>query len=99
MSKIPTEHDYNIFLEDGRGQRVLANMLLEGGFFRLNKTPEEQAVENYLKILLAKTGRYPIEGVSSIDRVSMYVAGFVHRPKQKRAMRFVKNLLRMKIEY
>jgi hypothetical protein len=36
------------------GRRVLANMLCEGKFFEYNKTPEQQAVCNFLKTILSK---------------------------------------------
>jgi hypothetical protein len=38
------------------GRRVLANMLCESGFFKHNKTSEEQAVENFVKTILCKCG-------------------------------------------
>jgi hypothetical protein len=94
-----TVDDYNIFVDDERGQRVLANMLLEGGFFRVTKTLEEQAVQNFLKVVLSKTGRYPIESHPDEDsafvRTVNYVAGF----KKGGPLNFVRNLLRMKKEY
>lgn len=40
------------------GKRVLANMMLEAGWFDYNKTPEEQAVENFVKTILCKCGFY-----------------------------------------
>lgn len=97
MKPMLTVNDYRIFVTDDRGQRVLANMLVEGGFFKLNKTAEEQAVSNFLKIVLGKTGAYPIEGVSSIERINMFVRNFV-RPNKK-AMTFVGRLKNMKVEY
>ena len=40
------------------GKRVLANMMVEAGWFGYNKTPEEQAVENFVKTILCKCGFY-----------------------------------------
>lgn len=92
-----TVDDYNIFFETDKGQRVLANMLLEGGFFKHNKTEGEQAVENYLKTLLAKTGRYPIDGYPDINeafaRAVNFVSGF---RKRRTALDFVKNIFRLR---
>lgn len=88
-----TVDDYNIFFETDKGQRVLANMLLEGGFFRHTKTEGEQAVQNYLKTILAKTGRYPIdEEIGSFERVVQMVSGL---KKRRSALDFVKNLMRL----
>jgi len=71
------------FLGSDAGRRTLANILTEGGFFALTHTPEEQAVENFLKIVLGWTGSYPIEKKSSKDRID----------------KFVSNLLTMKMEH
>lgn len=91
-----TVDDYGVLLDNERGQRVLANMLLEGGFFEYNKTPEEQAVENFLKTILAKTGHYPIgEQVNSMERALKYVSGFRKRQSVKQ---WILNLLRLKKE-
>ncbi len=40
------------------GKRVLANLLMEARFFEYTHTPEEQAVENFIKTILTKTGAY-----------------------------------------
>ncbi len=92
-----TVDDYSIFFETDKGQRVLANMLLEGGFFRHTKTEGEQAVQNYLKTLLCKTGRYPIdEETGSLERVVQMISGF---KKRRSALDFVKNLMRLRKVY
>ena len=92
-----TVDDYNVFFETDRGQRVLANMLLEGGFFKHTKTEGEQAVENYLKTILAKTGRFPIDGTDdSLHRVVQFITGF---KKRRSALDYVKNLLRLRKVY
>jgi hypothetical protein len=61
------------FLGSGAGKRTLANMLTEARFFAVAHTPEEQAVENFVKVILGWTGSYPIEGVSSKERIDMFV--------------------------
>ena len=72
-------------------------MLLEGGFFKYSKTEGEMAVENFLKTLLAKTGRYPIDEQSnSLERVVQFVSGF---KKRRSALDFVKNIWRLNKEY
>ena len=78
-----TVSDYRECFSTDAGQRVLANMLTEGGFFKVLKTPEDFAIENFLKIVLNKTGGYPVEGKSSKARIESYV----------------RSLLNMKIEY
>ena len=71
------------FLGSEAGQRTLANMLTEAGFFRLNHTSEEQAVENFMKTVLGWSGSFPVEGHSSKERID----------------KFVSNLNNMKVEY
>ena len=78
-----TVSDYRECFSTDSGQRVLANMLTEGGFFKYLETPEEQAVENFLKTILNKCGAYPAEGKSKQARIDTYV----------------RNLLKMSIEY
>ncbi len=38
------------------GRKILANMLMEAGFFKHVKTYEELAVENFMKTVLTKAG-------------------------------------------
>ena len=45
------------------GKKVLANMLVEAKFFEHIDTPEERAVENFMKTVLCKTGGYCMENV------------------------------------
>lgn len=40
------------------GKRTLANMMIEAGWFECNDTPEQQAVENFMKTILCKCGFY-----------------------------------------
>ena len=92
-----TVDDYNIFFQTDQGQRVLANMLLEGGFFKHNKTPAEQAVGNYLKTILSKTGRYPVDGqANSLSRAVKFISGF---RKRRSALDYIKSMLRLSKEY
>lgn len=78
-----TVTDYKTCFSTDAGRRVLANLLVEGKFFDVCHTPEEQAVQNFLKIVLGKTGCYPIERKSSTERIEL----------------FVSNLLNMRVEY
>ena len=92
-----TVDDYNIFFETDKGQRVLANMLLEGGFFRHTKTEGEQAVQNYLKTILAKTGRFPIdEEKGAFEKTVQFVSGF---QKRRTALDFIRNIKRLRKDY
>ena len=90
-----TVSDYRTFFTTDTGQRVLANMLTEGKFFDLCHTPEEQAIQNFLKIILSKTGSYPSEGES--ERIESFVS-IVLRP-DKKTKGFIKRLFNMKMEY
>lgn len=71
------------FLGSDAGRRVLAAMMTEAKFFSVIKTSEEQAVENFMKVILGWTGSYPQEGHSAKERID----------------KFVSNLLTMEIEY
>lgn len=62
------------FLGSDAGQRTLANILVEAKFFNMTHTPEEQAVENFVKIILGWTGSFPVEGHSSKDRIDKFVS-------------------------
>ena len=58
---IPTDATVPIFKEcfsTRQGKIVLGNLMIEAGFFRHNETPEEQAVENFVKTILCKCGIY-----------------------------------------
>lgn len=92
-----TVSDYRTFFSTDSGQRVLANMLTEGKFFTVCHTPEEQAVQNFLKIILSKIGSYPSEAMSTKERIDSFVR-IVLRPDEK-SRSFVKKLFRMKMEY
>ena len=77
-----TVDDYNYFFNSEVGRRVLANMLIEAKFFDVSTTPEEQAVENFMKITLGKTGCFPIEHQSDISKMEMYVGKLMELPKE-----------------
>ena len=72
-------------------------MLTEGKFFAVCHTPEEQAVENFMKIVLSKIGSYPSEGMSVKERIDSFVS-VVLRP-DKKARGFVRRLFNLKLEY
>ncbi len=61
------------FLGSDAGKRTLANMLTEAKFFDLTHTLEEQAVENFMKIILGWTGSYPVENKSSKEIIDSFV--------------------------
>ena len=58
-----TSADFRTCFSSDVGKRVLANMLIEARFFEYTKTPEEQAVENFMKTVLTKCGSYNVENV------------------------------------
>lgn len=41
------------------GKRVIASLLMESKFFEYTHTPEEQAVQNFVKTILFRAGAYP----------------------------------------
>ncbi len=61
--------DYRRCFSSDAGQRVLGNILVESHFFEYTTTPEEQAVENFVKTILTKAGLY------SVDNVDGYIRG------------------------
>ncbi len=61
------------FLGSDAGKRTLANILTEAKFFALTHTPEEQAVENFAKIILGWSGSFPLEGKSGKERIDAFV--------------------------
>ena len=56
MARDKTVDCYRVCFNTPDGKRVLANLLMEAKFFEYTKTPEEQAVENFVKTILTKTG-------------------------------------------
>jgi len=63
------------------GKRVLANLLMEANLFECSHTPEEQAVENFIKMILTKTGKF------HKDNVDMMIEGFINLPRIERKER------------
>ncbi len=53
--------DYRVCFSTDAGKRVLADMLSEAGFFTQLVTPEQQAVENFMKCVLNNMGVCPVE--------------------------------------
>ncbi len=96
MKELSTVDDYRVCFSADVGQRVLANMLAEARFFEITRTPEQQAVENFMKVVLSKIGSYPIEGVSTKMRMENYVRTVLFPDKGKG---FVRRLFNMKVEY
>ena len=68
MAQDATEVIYRQTFTTDAGRRVLSNMLCEGKFFKHCKTPEEQAVENFLKTVLSKCGCF--DDNKSVDVVN-----------------------------
>ena len=62
------------FLGSDAGKRTLANILTEAKFFSLTHTAEEQAIENFAKIILGWTGSFPMEKKSSKYRIDKFVS-------------------------
>ncbi len=50
------------------GKQVLGNILVEARFFDYTTTPEEQAVENFVKTILHKAGLYSVENIDEYVR-------------------------------
>ena len=60
--------DYRRCFSTDAGQRVLGNMLVEAKFFEYTETPEEQAVENFVKTILTKCGAYNVQNIDEYIR-------------------------------
>ncbi len=63
MGKNKTVDYYRMCFSTESGRRVLADLLIEAKFFDYTKTPEEQAVENFIKTILTKTGSYNVKNI------------------------------------
>lgn len=74
MAKDRTVDYYRQCFMSESGRRVLANMLIEAKFFEYTTTPEEQAVENFIKTVLTKCGVY------RIDNVDTYIENLLNLP-------------------
>ena len=53
-----TQMDYRNCFSTDVGKRVLGHLLLEAGFFDSDLSPEEVAVENFMKNVLKRMGVY-----------------------------------------
>ena len=60
------------------GKRVLANLLMEANLFEYSHTAEDQAVENFVKTILTKTGKF------HKDNVDMMIEAFINLPRIER---------------
>ncbi len=65
MAKDKTVDYFKTCFSTEPGRRVLANLLIESKFFEYTKTPEEQAVENFMKMVLTKCGTYNIKNIDA----------------------------------
>lgn len=66
MAKKPkVDQSYRECFSTPAGRRVLASLLLEAKFMDYTHTPEEQAVENFVKTILYKTGSYNQKNLDS----------------------------------
>ncbi len=74
MAKDRTIDYYRLCFNTESGKRVLANLLLEAKFFEYATTPEELAVENFVKTILTKTGAY------NKDNIDHYVDKLLSLP-------------------
>ncbi len=63
MPKDKTVDYYRRCFTTEPGKRVLAHLLIEAKFFEGTHTPEEQAVENFVKGILTRTGAYNMKNV------------------------------------
>ena len=74
MAKDKTVDYYRQCFMTEPGKRVLANLLMEARFFEYTTTSEQQAVENFVKTILTKTGAY------SVKNIDAYVEGLLNLP-------------------
>ncbi len=65
MAKDKTVDYFKTCFSTEPGRRVLAALLIEAKFFEYTKTPEEQAVENFMKTILTKCGTYNVKNVDA----------------------------------
>ena len=74
MAKDRTVDYYRQCFMTEPGRRVLANLLIEAKFFDYTTTPEEQAVENFVKTIMTKCGCY------NVDNVDAYISNLFNLP-------------------
>ncbi len=74
MAKDKNIDCYRVCFNTPDGKRVLASLLMEAKFFDYTKTPEEQAVENFVKTILTKIGSYNVKNIDT------YVDGLLKLP-------------------
>ena len=70
--------DYRTCFSTDAGKRVLADLLSEAGFFTQLVTPEQQAVENFMKCVLSSAGMCPVE--TDKDRIDEYITNLLNMP-------------------
>ena len=59
MPKDTTASDFRQTFDSGHGRRTLANIMTEAKMFNYVDTPEEVAVQNFVKDILWKAECYP----------------------------------------
>jgi len=63
------------------GKRVLGHLLAEAGYFDTDlKTPEEQAVLNYAKKILANLGIFSIKEDGKVEGIDVFVNKIFEMP-------------------
>ena len=67
----PTQRICRAFFSSSEGKEVLAHMLRNAKFFDYIRTPEEQAVENFVKELLSDMGVWKMDNANSFVELLM----------------------------
>ena len=62
MHKFNKKLDARTCFSTDAGKRYLGCMLTDAGFFEQLITPEQQAVQNFMKVVLSDMGVWPVEG-------------------------------------
>ncbi len=79
MPKFNKKLDARTCFSTDAGKRYLGSMLAEAGFFEQLVTPEQQAVQNFMKIVLSDMGVWPVDGEKKYtDRVDELVTNLLN---------------------
>ncbi len=78
----PTQRICRAFFGSSEGKAVLAHMLRNARFFDYTKTPEEQAVENFVKEILSDIGVWNMDNADSFVELLMNLP-MIETPKVK----------------
>ena len=68
-----TKADFRNTFNTDHGQRTLGNMLIKGKFFSYVATPEEMAVQNFLKDILWDSECFPMFGKGNGSDITQFV--------------------------